>query len=125
MITVDWNPHGFDLIDSPPKGHIFNATYYLNIILQSFLDGRTNGPGAGLMSHADNASLHTAPKILKFVRENHLGITPHPPYSLNLALSNSFLFGHVKCALDGAEFPSEGRFWPQFSQFCLTSRRTL
>jgi hypothetical protein len=39
--------------------------------------------------------------------ENHLGIAPHPPYSPDLAPSDSFVFEHVKHALDAAEFPSE------------------
>jgi hypothetical protein len=66
MVTIIWNPHGFHLIDALPKGQTFNATYYVNIILQPLLDGRSSEPGAGLMIHADNASPHTARKTLNF-----------------------------------------------------------
>jgi hypothetical protein len=59
------------------------------------------------MIHADNARTHTARKILNFFRKNHLGIAPHQPYSPYLAPSDFFFFGHVKHALEGAEFPSE------------------
>jgi hypothetical protein len=66
MVMVFWNPHGFHFIEALPKGQILNATYYLNIILQSLLDSRSNWPGAGRMIHADNASPHTAGKTLIF-----------------------------------------------------------
>jgi hypothetical protein len=33
MITIIWNPHGFHIIDTLPKGQTFNATYYVNIVL--------------------------------------------------------------------------------------------
>jgi hypothetical protein len=46
-------------------------------------------------------------RLSNFARENHLGIAPHPSYSPDLAPSDFFLFGHVKHALDGVEFPSE------------------
>jgi hypothetical protein len=36
-----------------------------------------------------------------------MGIAPHPPYSPDLVPSDSFLFGYIKHALEGAEFPSE------------------
>jgi hypothetical protein len=38
---------------------------------------------------------------------NCLNISPHPPYSPDLAPSDFFLFGHVKHALERDEFPSE------------------
>jgi histone-lysine N-methyltransferase SETMAR len=36
--------------------------------------------------------------------ENSLRSAPHPPYSPDLAPSDSFLFGHVAGMLQGAEF---------------------
>jgi hypothetical protein len=107
IVTIVWNPHGFHLIDALPKDQTFNATHYVNMILQSLLDGRSSEPGAGLMIHADNARPHTARKTLKCFRENHMGIAPQPLYLPNLAPSDSFLFGHVERPLEGAEFPSE------------------
>jgi hypothetical protein len=64
-VPIVWNPHGFHLIDALSKGQRFNATYYLNIILQPLLDGRSGGPGAGLIIQTDNARGHTAQKTLK------------------------------------------------------------
>jgi hypothetical protein len=72
------------------------------------LENRSRGPGSHFIIHADNARPHTAQKTLKFCQENGLKMAAHPPYSPNLALSDFFLFGHVKHALDGMEFLSEG-----------------
>jgi hypothetical protein len=110
MVTIVWNPHGFHLIDALPKGQTFNAIYYVNIIIQPLLDGRSSGLGSGLMIHADNARPHTAWKTLKFFRENHQGIAPYRPYAPNLALSGFFLFGHLRHALERAEFLSKEDF---------------
>jgi hypothetical protein len=41
-----------------------------------------------------------------FLRKNGLRLAPHPPYSLDLAPSNFFLFGYVKECLKGMVFPS-------------------
>jgi transposase InsO family protein len=107
MVTIVWNPHGFHLVDGLPKGQKFNASYYIDNILQSLLEGRSTGPDSGLIIHADNARPHTAQRTLKFCRENRLEIAPHPPYSPNLALSDFLLFGNVNYALEGDEFPPE------------------
>jgi hypothetical protein len=107
IVTIVWNPYGFHLVDALPKGQKFNASYYVNTILQSLLESRSTGPGADLIIYADNPRPHTARKTFKFSRENGLEMTPHPPYSLGLAPSDFFLFGHVKHELEGDEFPSE------------------
>jgi histone-lysine N-methyltransferase SETMAR len=107
MVTIVWDPQCFHLVDALPKGQKFNANYYIDRILQLLLESRSTGRGPGLIIHADNARSHTARKTFKFCRENRLEIAPHPPYSPDLALSDFFLFGHVKHALEGAEFSSE------------------
>jgi hypothetical protein len=86
---------------------LWTTLYYVNITLQPFLEGRSSGPGAGLIIHADNGRPHTARRTLEFFRENHLGIAPHPPYSPDLMPSDHFLFEHIKRALEGVEFRSE------------------
>jgi hypothetical protein len=42
-----------------------------------------------------------------FCAENGLGLATHPPYSLDLAPSDLFLFGHVKHCLQGMAFTSQ------------------
>jgi histone-lysine N-methyltransferase SETMAR len=104
MITIVWNLHGFHLVDGLPKGQKFNASYYIDNLLQPLLESLSTGPGSGLIIHADNARPHTAQKTLKFCRDNRLEIAPHQPYSPDLAPSDFLLFGHVKYPLEGDEF---------------------
>jgi histone-lysine N-methyltransferase SETMAR len=107
MIPIVWNSQDFHLVDALTTGQKFNANYYIDRILQPLLENRSTVCGPGLIIHADNARSHTAQKALKFCRENRLEMAPHPPYSPNLAPSDFFLFGHIKHALEGDEFPSE------------------
>jgi histone-lysine N-methyltransferase SETMAR len=107
MVSIVWNPHDFHLVDGLPKGQKFNASYYIDNILQPIFESRSTGPGSGLIIHADNARPHTAQRALKFCLENRLEIASHSPYSADLAPSDFFLFRHVKHALEGDEFPSE------------------
>jgi hypothetical protein len=67
MAPISWNSDGVHLIDALPKSQTFNATYYVNIIIQPLLDGHSNGPDPGLMIPADNATPRTARKPLKFL----------------------------------------------------------
>jgi histone-lysine N-methyltransferase SETMAR len=87
MVTIVWNPQGFHLVDAFPKGQKFNASYYIDRILQSLLESRSTGRGPGLIIHADNARPHIARKTFKFCRENRLEMAPHPPYTSDLAPS--------------------------------------
>jgi transposase len=53
-----------------------------------------------LVVHADNAKRHTAKVTREFCDDddNFLRIARHPPYSLDLAPSDLFLFGYLKAA---------------------------
>jgi histone-lysine N-methyltransferase SETMAR len=118
MVTIVWNPQGFHLVDALPKGQKFNANYYIDRILQPFLENRSTGRGPGLIIHADNARPHTARKTFKCCRENCLEMASHPPYSPDLTPSDFFLFGHIKHFLEGVEFLSEETLLAQFSEYC-------
>jgi hypothetical protein len=107
MVTIVWNSQGFHLIDALPKSQKFNASYYIDMILQLLLENRSTVLGPGLIIHADNAWPHTARKTLEFCRENRLGMASHPPYSPDLAPFNLFLFENVNHTIERAEFPSE------------------
>jgi hypothetical protein len=48
MITIVWNPHGFHLLDALPKGQKFNASYYLEIVLNAC--SRVAHPGLAQVS---------------------------------------------------------------------------
>jgi histone-lysine N-methyltransferase SETMAR len=107
MLTIVWNPSCFHLINVLPKGFNFNASFYVTQILGQLSDwwrtqvGRTNRK---LWVHADNARPHIATVTLQFMQQNAMRRVPHPPYSLDLAPSDFYLFDYIKQLLLRCEF---------------------
>jgi hypothetical protein len=54
--TITWNPLGFSLIVPLPKGHTFNAEYYLDNILAALTEFQPEDDGRKFIVHADNAT---------------------------------------------------------------------
>jgi histone-lysine N-methyltransferase SETMAR len=106
MVTIAWNPLGFPLIVALPKGRTFNTEYTHDNIFAALTQLQPEEDGRKLVVHADNARTRTAQKCRSFCKENGLWLTPHPPYSPDLAPSDFFLFGHVKEHLEGMVSPS-------------------
>jgi histone-lysine N-methyltransferase SETMAR len=108
-ITIVWNPSGFHIVTALPKGLKFNACYYTREILQEIKNWREQqgvGGGRKLCVYSDNARLHTAKLSMDFLNANGMKKAPHPPYSPDLAPTDSFLFGDVKRQLNGYSFNS-------------------
>jgi hypothetical protein len=106
MVNIAWNPLGFPLIVALPKVHTFNTEYYRDNILAALTRLRPEDDGRKFVVHADNARTHTAQKHRTFCEENGLRLAPHPPYSLDLASPDFFLFGYVKESVRGMMSPS-------------------
>jgi hypothetical protein len=68
MVTIEWNPLGFHLLDALSKGNTFDVEYYRVNILAELLPLRPQIDGTRLIIHADNARPHTAPKIPSVLR---------------------------------------------------------
>jgi transposase len=105
-VTIARNPLGFPLIVELPKGSTFNTEYYRDNILAALTQLQPEDDGRKLVAHADNARAYTAQKCRTFCEENGLRLTPHPPYSSDLAPPDFFLFDYVKERLKGMVFPS-------------------
>jgi hypothetical protein len=63
MLTVVWNPIGFHVLKTLPKGRQFHPQYYINAILVAISDWRRQTGGTQLNKlwvHSDNARPHTA-----------------------------------------------------------------
>jgi hypothetical protein len=81
MLTIVWNPSGFNLINVLPKWFKFNASFYVTQILGPLSDwcrtqvGRTNRK---LWAHADNARPHTVTVTLQFMQQSAMRKAPHP-----------------------------------------------
>ncbi len=56
--------------------------------------------------HHDGAPIHRADIMVNFLQANNTKILPHPPYSLDLAPSNYFLFARLKNNMTGITFDS-------------------
>jgi hypothetical protein len=104
MVPIAWNPLGFPLIVAVPKRCTFNAEYYRNNILAALTRLQSEDDGRKLVVHADNARAHTAQKRRTFCEENGLRLVLYSPYSADLALSDFFLFGHIKHCLGESLF---------------------
>jgi histone-lysine N-methyltransferase SETMAR len=52
-----------------------------------------------LQLHLDNCRVHFSRATEQFITENDVGHVPHQPYSLDLAPSDFWMFGHVKISL--------------------------
>jgi histone-lysine N-methyltransferase SETMAR len=90
MLTVAWNPRGFNLIKVLEKGRKFNSGYYIVEILEPLSQWRSiEAPGdeRKLLVHADSAQPHTAKLSTQYVNENRMESAPHPPYSPDLVPS--------------------------------------
>jgi histone-lysine N-methyltransferase SETMAR len=106
MVTIAWNALGFHLVETLPNGRRFNAGYYHDNILTQLIRLRPQAGERNLGIHADNTSPHSAQKCRTCCAENGLRLATHPPYSLELAPSDFFLFDYVKDRLQRIVFAS-------------------
>lgn len=111
MISVLWSPIGFSVVKMLPQGTTFTADYFINTILKEIINTHPqvvrNEPQRKFIVHMDNATPHRAKVTTKFGLQNRLNFVRHPPYSPDLAPSDFYLFGKVKCSLKGSSFKSE------------------
>jgi transposase len=70
-----------------------------------------------LQLHLDNCRVHFLKVIEQFMTENQIGRVPHPPYSPDLALSDFWLFGHVKTSLVGQAFDEPEQLLEAITEF--------
>jgi hypothetical protein len=82
MLTVVWNPIGFHVLKTFPKGRKFNGQYYTNDILVAISDWRWQTGGTQpnkLWVHSDNARPHTTKMSRYYIGLNRMKLLPHPP----------------------------------------------
>jgi hypothetical protein len=93
IITIVWNPTGFQGIRILPSGCKFNNRYHIqeNEIFGPLLEGQNEQPGAAsrkMIVHADKARPHTAATSQKLMQENGMIRGPHSAHSPDLAPSD-------------------------------------
>jgi [histone H3]-lysine36 N-dimethyltransferase SETMAR len=110
LLSVFWDSKGVILLDVLPRGMTITAEYYcglLDKLKTAVMEKRRRRmtDGCLYMQH-DNAQPHTAAITTQKLRQLHLNVLPHPPYSLDLAPSDFYLFRPMKSALIGKNFNS-------------------
>jgi hypothetical protein len=107
MLTIVWNPRGFHLIKVLEKGCKSNTGYYIAEISEPLSQWRSIGAAGNerkLLVHADNGRPHTAKSSTQYFNESRMKSAPYPPYSHDLAPSDSYLFEYVKRCLASLAF---------------------
>ena len=110
MATVLWDSKGIIFIDYKPAGTSVTGEYYANVIKQlrvAIKEKRRGKLAAGVLLLHYNAPVHKsrvaqgAILLCKFEQLNH------PPYSLDLAPSDYYLFQNMKSHLPGTRFQDD------------------
>jgi hypothetical protein len=65
----------------------------------------------------ENRRVHFSKATEQFIPESHIGRVPHPPYSLDLAPSDFWLFGHVKTSLVSQTFDKPEQLLKAITKF--------
>ena len=90
------------------KGKTVTSKYYLENVLPEVFDEfekkREGQVVTNVMLHHDNASSHTANIVKEYLKQKHVTVLPHPPYSPDLAPCDFFLFPKLKKELAGRRF---------------------
>jgi hypothetical protein len=115
MITVVWNPQGFRVIQSLPKGIKWTGRYDSDNILSQIAALRNVGRHRKMIVHADNAGLHAAKCVAEYMDHKPLKRARHPLCSPDLTRSDFYLFGYVNHQLQRHEF-TEGQGLFRLSQ---------
>jgi histone-lysine N-methyltransferase SETMAR len=107
MLTIVWDPTEFAVVTVLESGCKFNAGYSASKVLTPFSESwreRGGGNFGKLIVHAHNARPHKSSVSQQFMAPNAMVVGTHPPYSLDLAPSDFYLFGDVTGLLRGESF---------------------
>jgi len=86
-----------------------NSEYYKGLLEHLRNDVRRKEPekwAHGFILHHDNALCHTLLLVWQFLSNKNITVCPHPPYSLDLAPCDFWLFPKVKMTMKGKRFES-------------------
>ncbi|UYV78563.1 hypothetical protein LAZ67_16002005 [Cordylochernes scorpioides] len=95
MIIVFFDIRGIVHCEFVPQGQTVNSAFYLEV-LRRLTDIKDT-----VKLYHDNATSHTAFIITNFLARSNTPVIPHPPYSLDLAPCDFFLFPRLKREMKG------------------------
>lgn len=105
MVLAFFDSKGVIYTNIVPRGETVNADYIISALKLFWRRLRLKRPELhknGFIFHWDNAPVHTARKVMEFLdKKANVEMLEHPPYSLDLAPADYFLFPRVKADLAG------------------------
>ena len=106
MATVFWDSEGVVLVDFLESKKTVTGAYYVEILkkLRAKLAEKRPEKLHGRILFHHNAPVHSSWIVRHVLREFRWELLPHPPYSLDLAPSDFFLFPKLKEHLKGVYF---------------------
>jgi len=107
LTSIFLDQDGILLIDYPPKGQTINAEYYSSLLVQLkdiLKEKRCGKVTKGVLFLHDNAPAHWALANQKKLAYLGFQCLDHPPYSLDLALSDYLLFPGLKKTIERSPF---------------------
>jgi hypothetical protein len=108
MLSVIWGVGGFRVVNLMTSQRSFDSQDFVSnlmtpLIANIFPQGRISH-ACRLHCHLDDCRVHFSKVIEQFITQNQIVHVPHPPHSLHIALSDSWILGHVKNSLAGQKF---------------------
>ena len=102
--------HTAKQIHTVARGKTVNGEYIIEVMkrfLKVFKRKRPEIAASPWLFHWDNAPVHTANNVTKFLAKNNIRTLQHPPYSPDLAPADYFLFRRLKSDLAGVSVTPE------------------
>lgn len=110
MVLVSWRASGILLLEWLKPGKSINGEAYqaqidnLMVVLRQNHREMLQGK---VVYHHNNARPYTANESVKKTLDQGFTFINHPPYSLDLAPSDLFLFSELKCHIRGTFFQTQ------------------
>lgn len=125
MATDFWDARGIIHVDYLQKDKTINGEYISNLLGQfnvkkkkTITIKKTTAFDQEESSFSqDNARVHTCAVSMSKIQELGYELLPHPPYSLDLVLSDHFLFPNLKKWLGGKRFESNDKIISQINAY--------
>ena len=99
MASVFWDAHGVLFIAYLEKGKKINSERYIGQLMclkNEVGEKRLQMKKKKVLFHQDNAPCHRSLATMAKFNELSFELLPHPPYSLDLAPSDYYLFADLK-----------------------------
>ena len=99
LVSVFWDAHGILFIDYLEKGRNINSEYYIALLVslkKEIAKKRPQMKKKKVLFHQDNTPCHKSIATMAKLHELNFKLLPPPPYSLDLAPSDYYLFAKLK-----------------------------